>query len=221
MPLVALAAADRDRARAAALSVARRVGEELELTVFLYGEVGRRTSAGLLSPWWARRSSSDESTRGSWRPDFGPRRLSPSAGAVLVGARAPLVAFNIVLDTASLAVAQDVAAAVRESGGGMPGVQAIGLRLEASGRMQVSMNLVDLERAALHEVVARVSLEAHERGAQVVEGELVGLLPAAVVIAAAEAAGVDAPWGPKDCRVPLRSRPPRMRLRFPRWRRIA
>ena len=121
----------------------------------------------------------------------GPRRLSPSAGAVLVGARSPLAAYNIVLDTKSLAVAQEIAAAVRESGGGMVGVQALGLRLEGSERVQVSMNLIDLEQAALHLVVARVAAEARRREVEVVEGELVGLLPAAVVVAAAKAAGVD------------------------------
>ena len=78
----------------------------------------------------------------------------------------------------------------------MPGVQALGLELGSSGRMQVSMNLIDLDAAALHVVVARVAEEAELRGARVVEGELVGLLPAAVVTAAAEAHGVVELVGP-------------------------
>jgi glutamate formiminotransferase / 5-formyltetrahydrofolate cyclo-ligase len=195
VPVVALAPGDGDRARAAAFTVARRVGEDLGLPVFLYGDVG-----GGRRPAFFRRGGPDELQRridaGELTPDFGPERLSPSAGAVLVGARAPLVAFNIVLDTESLAIVQEVASAVRESGGGLAGVQALGLRLGASGRMQVSMNLIDLERAVLHEVVARVAEEAGERGAQIVEGELVGLLPAKAVVAAAEARGVDAPLEP-------------------------
>lgn len=195
VPVVALAPGDGDRARATALEVARRVGEEAELPVFLYGDVG-----GGRRPAFFRRGGPEELQRridaGELTPDFGPERLSPSAGAVLVGARAPLVAFNIVLDTTSLAIVQEVASAVRESGGGLPGVQALGLRLGKSGRMQVSMNLIDLERAVLHEVVARVADEARERGTQIVEGELVGLLPAKVVVAAAEGRGVDVPLGP-------------------------
>jgi glutamate formiminotransferase len=109
---------------------------------------------------------------------------------VLVGARAPLAAFNLVLDTADVSVAQAVAAAARGSSGGMPGVQAIGLLLPSTGRVQVSMNVIDLDAAPLHEVVARVRAEARARGAEVVEGELVGLLLARVVRAAAAAAGI-------------------------------
>jgi glutamate formiminotransferase len=194
VPVVALTPADRARARMTALAVAQRVGEEIELPVFLYGEVG-----GGRRPAFFRRGGPEELQRridvGELIPEFGPRRLSPSAGAVLVGARSPLAAFNIVLDTNSLAVAQEVAAAVRESGGGMVGVQALGLRLEGSGSVQVSMNLIDLEQAALHQVVARVSAEARGRDVEVVEGELVGLLPAAVVVEAAKATGVDEPVG--------------------------
>ncbi len=108
-----------------------------------------------------------------------------------MGARAPLAAFNLVLDIADVAVAREVAVAVRASGGGMAGVQAIGLLLPSTGRTQVSMNVIDLDAAPLHEVVARVRLEAAARGAAVIEGELVGLFLARVVTAAARAAGVD------------------------------
>jgi glutamate formiminotransferase len=102
------------------------------------------------------------------------------------------VAYNLVLDTGDVELARAVAGAVRESGGGMPGVQAIGLRLASSGRAQVSMNVIDLERAPLHEVVERVSAEAEARGARIAAGELVGLVPRSV-LAAARAAGVEIP----------------------------
>ncbi len=195
VPLVALTPADGEAARAAALELARRIGAEVGLPVFLYGEVG-----GGRRPAFYRRGGFAELHRriveGELRPDFGPGQLSPSAGAVLVGARAPLAAFNVVLGTADLAVARDIAAAVRESSGGLAGVQALGLQLGTSERVQVSMNLVDLEQAELHVVVARVAAEARKRGTDVLEGELVGLLPAAVVIAAAKANGVNEPVGP-------------------------
>jgi glutamate formiminotransferase len=122
---------------------------------------------------------------GELRPDFGPSRLDPSAGGVLVGARRPLIAFNVNL-RGDLEAARQVAAAVRESGGGFPGVRALGLQLPSSGLVQVSMNVEDWEAAALHEILARIQSEADARGAEVVGSELVGLMPAG---AAAVAAG--------------------------------
>jgi glutamate formiminotransferase len=103
-----------------------------------------------------------------------------------------LVAYNVDLSTADVALARDIAAAIRESGGGMPGVQAIGLNLPRSGRVQVSMNLLDLERSPLHEVVERVTREAAARGIAVSGGELVGLVPERV-FDDATAAGVSIP----------------------------
>lgn len=190
VPLVPLQSADMPRACAAALEVGRRVGEELELPVFLYGEVGEGRR-----PAFFRRGGPDELQRrveeGELPPAFGPSLLDPAAGSVLVGARAPLAAFNLVLESRDVGVARDVAAAVRASSGGLPGVQAIGLGLRSSGSAQVSMNVVDLELAPLHLVVERVCEEASARGTTVTEGELVGLLPARVVVAAAVARGID------------------------------
>lgn len=190
VPLVPLVPSDMERARSAALALGRRVGEELGLPVFLYGEVG-----GGRRPAFYRRGGVEELARrvadGELAPDFGPARVGPDAGAVLVGARAPLAAFNLVLDTSDVEVAREVAAVVRGSSGGMQGVQAIGLLLGSSGRAQVSMNVIDLDAAPLHRVVARVRLEAAARGVAVAEGELVGLLLARVVTAAAEAERVD------------------------------
>ncbi len=187
VPVVPIVAADMPRALAAALAVGRRVGEELGLPVFLYAESG-----GGRRPAFFRRGGPDELQRrvdaGEVVPDFGPTRLDPRAGAVLIGARRPLVAFNIELDTGDVAVARAIASAVRESSGGLAGVQALGLLLSHSGRAQVSMNLLDVDASALHEVVARVREEARLRGVEIAGGELVGLLPGSVVAAAAAAA---------------------------------
>jgi glutamate formiminotransferase len=120
-------------------------------------------------------------------PDFGPPLLDPAAGGVIIGARRPLIAFNVNL-RGSLDVARAVAEVVRERGGGFPGVRALGLDLPRAGVVQVSMNVEDWEAAALHEIVARVAAEAEARGAEVVGAELVGLMPAGAAAAAAGAA---------------------------------
>ena len=184
VPLVPLLPAEMPRAREAALKLAERIGGELELPVFLYGEL-----ADGRGPAELRRGGPHELERrmaaGELAPEFGPARLDPAAGAVLVGARRPLIAFNVALQGADVRVAQAVAAAVRESSGGFPGVRALGLELPRAGLTQVSMNVEDWEAAALHEIVARVESEATARGATVVGSELVGLMPAGAAAAAA------------------------------------
>ena len=191
VPLVHLVPSEVALAEETALAVAHRVGAELELPVFLYGTVGggRRPaffrSGGLAE--LERRLEARE-----LRADAGPSRIDPRVGAVLVGARPPLVAYNLDLRTGDVGVAQAIAASIRESGGGMPGVQAIGLELRRAGRVQVSMNVLDLERSPLHQVVERVRQEAAWRGVKVVDGELVGLVPERV-LADAAAAGVSIP----------------------------
>jgi glutamate formiminotransferase / 5-formyltetrahydrofolate cyclo-ligase len=186
VPIVALTAEDAERARAVALRLAERVGEELALPVFLYGEVG-----GARGPRFFRSGGTVELQRridaGELAPDFGPTRLSDSAGGVLVGARRPLIAFNVNL-RGSLQAAGEIAAVIREAGGGFPGVRALGLELPRAGLVQVSMNVEDWEAAALHEIVARVAHEAAARGAEIVGSELVGLMPAGAAAAAAGAA---------------------------------
>ena len=186
VPIVPLRAADLEQAGAVALQLARRVGEELELPVFLYGE-----STGGRGPAFFRRGGTEELQRriesGALAPDFGPQQLHPTAGGVIVGARRPLIAFNVNLGT-GVDVAREVASVVRESGGGFPGVRALGLDLPSAGVAQVSMNVEDWEAAALHEIVARVTAEAEARGAEVLGSELVGLMPAGAALAAAGAA---------------------------------
>lgn len=186
VPLVPLVPDEMDVAKRAASRVANRLADELGLTVFLYGEVGAERR-----PAFFRRGGLDELRRrieaGELVPDAGPRRVDARAGVALVGARKPLVAYNVELASDDVRVAREVAAAVRESSGGILGVQAIGLDLPQSGRVQVSMNVLDLDRAPLHEVVRRVEREAAKRGVGVLGGELVGLVPARVLEAAATA----------------------------------
>ncbi|MDQ2985057.1 MAG: glutamate formimidoyltransferase [Actinomycetota bacterium] len=186
VPLVPIGPGDMDRARQAALAVAERIGAEVGVPVFLYGELapGR-------GPAFFRCGGVKELERrleaGELTPDFGPSRLDPSAGGVLVGARRPLIAFNVNL-RGELETAEAIARAVRERDGGFPGVRALGLELPRAGWVQVSMNVEDWEAAALHEIVARIEQEAATRGAEVLGSELVGLMPAGAAVAAAGAA---------------------------------
>ena len=185
VPIVPLKPDDMEHAKETAHALARRIGEELGLPVFLYGELapGR-------GPAYFRRGGPDELQRrldaGELAPDFGPAQLDERAGGVVVGARRPLIAFNVNL-RGDLEAARAVAEIVRETGGGFPGVRALGLDLPRAGVVQVSMNVEDWEAAALHEIVARIEAEAVARGAEVVGSELVGLMPAGAAAAAAGA----------------------------------
>lgn len=186
VPLVPLRPEQEPEARSAALELADRIGGELELPVFFYG----RLTDGALEPAFFRKGGTDELQRridaGELLPDRGPNRLHPTAGAVLLGVRRPLIAFNVNLRAESVEVAREIASLVRERDGGFPGVRALGLDLPSAGVVQVSMNVTDWEAAALHEIVERVAAEARARGAEVIGSELVGLMPAG---AAVEAAG--------------------------------
>jgi glutamate formiminotransferase len=186
VPIVALDPADRVLARDCALRLAERIGGELGLPVFLYGESG----AGR-GPAFYRQGGPEELQRridaAELRPDYGPPRLDERAGGVIVGARRPLIAFNVNLATGDLQIARAIAAVVREKGGGFPGVRALGLLLPKAGHAQVSMNVEDYEAAALHEIVLRVDGEARARGVDVAGAELVGLMPAGAAAAAAGA----------------------------------
>jgi len=187
VPVVAIDPADAGRARACALVVAGRIGTEVQLPVFLYGE-----SAPGRGPAFFRRGGPEELQRridaGELTPDFGPTRLDGAAGGVIVGSRRPLIAFNVNLATDDAAVARDIAAVVRERDGGFPGVRALGLSLPRAGHAQVSMNVEDYEAAALHDIVARIDAEARARGVEVRDAELVGLMPAGAAAAAAGSA---------------------------------
>jgi glutamate formiminotransferase/glutamate formiminotransferase/formiminotetrahydrofolate cyclodeaminase len=157
VPIVPLRPDDLGRAQAAAQAVGARIGAELELPVFIYAPPDR-------GPAFYRRGGPEELQRrvdaGELAPDFGPMRLHETAGGVIVGARRPLIAFNVNL-----------------RGGDLPRAKLV----------QVSMNVEDWEAAALHEIVARVDAEARARGAEVVGSELVGLMPAGAAAAAAGA----------------------------------
>jgi len=184
VPIVPIRPEDMARAKRTARLLAKRLTAQLGLTTFLYGEVGEGRG-----PAYFRHGGTEELQRRlearEVAPAYGPPWLDPAAGAVLVGARRPLIAFNVNV-RGSGETAREIARVVRESGGGFPGVRALGLDLPGAGHAQVSMNVEDWEAARLHEIVARIEAEAAARGAEVLGSELVGLMPAG---AAAQAAG--------------------------------
>ena len=174
-PVVYRDPAQRGAAVAEALLVAHRLATDLHLPVYLYGALaGGRTRASLRRP----------GALDGLAPDYGPPAPHPTAGATLVAARPPLVAFNVELaPPATLEQARDIAAAIREGGAeGLPGVRALGLRLESTGTTQVSTNIDDHTLTTAAQVVAAVARHAPVAGA-----ELVGLAPAAAL------AGLDVP----------------------------
>jgi glutamate formiminotransferase / 5-formyltetrahydrofolate cyclo-ligase len=173
----------RDSAAETALALAERIGAELELPVFLYGELA--TTGDRQARAYFRTGGPEELVRrmasGELAPDFGPSEPHPKGGATLITARRPLVAFNLELDTPNLETAREVAAQLRETGGGLPAVRAIGLPW-AGGRTQVSINVEDPERVPLAAVVERTRRLAEVHGASVVGAELVGLAPEAALV---------------------------------------
>ena len=187
VPVVPIRPDDMERARAVARSLARRVGEEVGLPVFLYAEVGDGRG-----PAFFRRGGPEglqaRIDGGEVAPDFGPATLDAAAGGVIVGARRPLIAFNVNLAGATVEIAREIAGVIRERGGGFAGVRALGLDLPRAGKAQVSMNVEDWEASALHEIVAAIEREARARGVEVESSELVGLMPAGAAAAAAGSA---------------------------------
>jgi len=176
MPVVYLDEERRGAAIAETLTAAALIGDELGVPVFLYGELATRPEHAERA--WIRRGGPKELARRiesrELIPDYGPAKPHPTAGAVLAAARPPLVAFNVDLVTDDLAVAKRIAAGLRESGGGLPGVRALGLYLADRKRAQVSTNVHDHRVVRLRDIVDYV----RER-TDVAEAELIGLAPRA------------------------------------------
>ena len=187
VPFVPLGGATMRDCVALAHELGQRVGAELDIPVYLYEHAATRPERRNLADV---RRGQFEGLEGliaadpARLPDYGPPRLHPTAGAVAIGARDFLVAYNVYLGGAhQLGVAREVARAVRASSGGLPGVKA--LALEVDGQAQVSMNLVDLAVTPLHVAHAAVEREARARGADVTWSELIGLVPEAAILATA------------------------------------
>jgi glutamate formiminotransferase len=171
-------------ARDTAAEVARR----FQVPVYLYEEAATRPARRNLED--IRRGEFEglaaKMAETEWTPDFGPSTPHPSAGASVIGARMPLIAYNINLATDRLEVAKKIAAAIRYSSGGFRYVKAMGINLADRGIVQVSINLTNYERTPIFRVFEAVAREAARYGVTVLESEIVGLVPAAALIGTAE-----------------------------------
>jgi len=157
---------------------AQRVGTELDLPVYLYALAATRPERVLLPE--IRRGEFEQlrdriGTDAASDPDFGPKRIHPTAGALAVGARSYLVAFNVYLDSPDVGIAKQIAKAIRTSSGGLPALQAEGFLV--AGRAQVSMNLLDIDVTSPVAAFTAVAKEANRRGIAIARSEVVGLAP--------------------------------------------
>jgi glutamate formiminotransferase len=188
VPFVPLEGSTMDECIALAESTGAAIAERFGVPVYLYEQAARQEYRRDLP---AVRSGGFELfpqkiADARWQPDFGPARVHESAGVSVVGARVPLIAFNMQLGTDRLEVAQACARAVRAISGGLRFVRALPIALESRGLVQVSMNLLDYRRTPIHRAFAIVKEEAERHGAAVVSSEIVGLVPAEAMYQVAE-----------------------------------
>lgn len=212
VPFVPLEGTTMDECVELARSFGRRIAERFDLPVYLYANAAFRPERVKLAD--VRRGQyeglREEIAQHGREPDFGPARLHPSAGAVAVGARPFLIAWNINLDSPDVELARRIARRIRESGGGLPRVQANGFMLEELGRAQVSMNLLDHSVTPIWLAWETVRDVAAEDGIELAESELIGLAPLAALLDVADRAGAP-PEAPVEDRLAAAARFIRLR----------
>lgn len=180
LPFVPISGVTIDDCVEIAHKVGARIGKELKIPVYLYESAAKKPERVNLEN--VRRGEFEGLrdsilTDESRYPDYGPRKIHPTAGAVAVGARMPLIAFNVDLKSTDVNIAKEIAKKIRASNGGLPKVKALGFALEARGTVQVSMNLTDYTVTHISTVYEAVRKAAEERGVEIVESEIVGLIP--------------------------------------------
>ena len=188
VPFVPIEGVTIEECVALARDVGAAVAERFGVPVFLYEEAAANPSRRNLED--IRRGEFEglaaKMTAADWAPDFGPAAPHPSAGATVVGARMPLIAYNINLDTDRLDVARKIAAAIRHSSGGLRYVKAMGIKIDDRNLTQVSMNLTNFQKTPMFRVFEMVKREAERYGVAVLESEIVGLVPLAALVSSAE-----------------------------------
>ncbi len=180
IPFIPIRGVTMEEAVALAHDLGKRIAEELKIPVYYYEEAALRPERKNLEV--IRKGQYEglkkEIEKLERRPDVGPPKMHPTAGATVVGARGPLIAFNVNLNTDNVEIAKKIARFVRHSSGGLRYVKAIGIDLSDRGMAQVSMNLTNYEKTAIYRVFELIKIEAERWGVSVVESEIVGLVPA-------------------------------------------
>jgi len=188
VPFVPIEGATMNECVALAKDVAAAVAERFSVPMFLYEDASSNPARRNLED--IRRGEfeglADKLKAPEWRPDFGPSAPHPSAGASVIGARMPLIAFNINLNSDRLDVAKKIATAIRHSSGGLRFVKAMGVMIEDRRIAQVSMNLTNYQKTPIFRVFELVKREAERYGVSILESEIVGLVPAAALLSSAE-----------------------------------
>lgn len=188
VPFIPISDVTMDECIEIAKRVGKRMGEELNIPVYLYEDAAstpdRKNLADVRKGQYE--GFFEKITKPEWKPDFGPANMNARSGCTAVGARVPLVAFNVNLGTGNLEVADSIAKKVRFIGGGLRFVKAMGVKLEDRGIVQVSMNLVNYEKTAVYRAYEMVKMEAQRYGVPVVGSEVIGLVPMKALIDAAE-----------------------------------
>jgi len=184
VPFIPVANVTMEECVGLARRLGKRVGEELKIPVYLYEAAATRPDRVNLAD--VRKGEyeglkKEIEINPDRRPDFGPPKMHPTAGAMVVGARKFLIAFNVNLDTADVQIAKDIAKLVREKDGGFPAVKALGFEIRKKGYVQVSMNLCDFEKTNMDVVFRRIKQEAEKRGVEVLGSEIYGMIPQAAL----------------------------------------
>ncbi|AAM80381.1 TPA: glutamate formimidoyltransferase [Streptococcus pyogenes] len=168
--------------------VAERINRELDIPIFLYEDSATRPERQNLAKIRKGQFEGmpEKLLEEDWAPDYGDRKIHPTAGVTAVGARMPLVAFNVNLDTDNIDIAHKIAKIIRGSGGGYKYCKAIGVMLEDRHIAQVSMNMVNFEKCSLYRTFETIKFEARRYGVNVIGSEVIGLAPAKALIDVAE-----------------------------------
>ena len=180
IPFVPISGVSMEQCVQIAHRLAEKIGRELKIPVYLYGEAATRPAFENLAH--IRKGGFEQlgeliEKDPSKKPDFGPIRIHPTAGALAVGARQLLIAFNVYLESSDVEIAREIAASIRESGGGFAGIKALGFYIEHRDRAQVSMNMTAYRQSPLLQIFNRICAEAHRLGIEVNSSEIVGLAP--------------------------------------------
>jgi glutamate formiminotransferase len=184
VPFIPIKNVSRAEAIDVSKQVAENVSQKFNLPVFLYEESAvnkdRRNLADIRTGQFE--AMAEKIKKPEWKPDFGPEEIHPTAGVTAVGARMPLVAFNVNLDTDDLSIANDIAKKVRHISGGLRYCKGMGIALKERGIVQVSMNMTDYTRTALYRSFELIKTEARRYGVTIVGSEIVGLVPMEALI---------------------------------------